>query len=457
VRVAGVRVAQLARRPVDHAVEGGDEHLGRRQLVAERVEQVVDRARRVARRLRVNGRRAHGQRHDERRAVAMARHVADHHAGARRTEPEEMIEVAADAFRGQHARRHLRFRRDDRRARQQPHLEVVRELHLLRELLLRERLPHQPRVLDGGADLRRDGRDELLVAGAELLARAAIRQIDDAERLAAVGCGPHDRHGEHAAASIGALAVVFLLARVDDDRVLRAEHARRHAPRIADGDPRRLLQRRAEHRDRVQRVGWFVVHEDRRAPRAHRLRDLDQDGRGGLLQRHGAAEDLADRVEEVDLLVALGQLVRGVLHLERRLEVLRDDGRQELQVGLERAGLRAWSHQEPRAARAGDAGDELRPARVVVPRRGPAWGKRVECRRRRVPRHRRGAHERLARVRLAPHGGLAARRLVEGGEDGVEVRHGCGALLGTASALVRRGAASGAPRCRGRRSAPRGS
>ena len=69
--------------------------------------------------------------------------------------------------------------------------------------------------------------------------------------------------------------------------------------------------------------------EHDRAPRADSLRDLGEDRLRRLLERYGASEDLADRVEEIDLLVALGELVRGVLDLERGLEILGDDGKEE--------------------------------------------------------------------------------------------------------------------------------
>ena len=94
---------------------------------------------RIVRRLRVDRGRAHRQRHDQRRAVAVARHVADHHARPARAQPEEVVEVAADALGGDDAGRHHRLGRDDLGAREQPHLEVVRELHLVHEPLLRER------------------------------------------------------------------------------------------------------------------------------------------------------------------------------------------------------------------------------------------------------------------------------------------------------------------------------
>src|SRR6185437_8463298 len=60
----------------------------------------------------------------------------------------------------------------------------------------------------------------------------------------------------------------------------------------------------------------------RRSARADRLGDFDEDRLRGFVEGDRAAEDLADRVQQVDLLVPLGELVGGVLDFERRLEVL---------------------------------------------------------------------------------------------------------------------------------------
>ena len=107
--------------------------------------------------------------------------------------------------------------------------------------------------------------------------------------------------------------------------MLRAEDARAHAARIVDADRRNGGEIDAERGDGAQRIRRAVVHEHRRAPRADRLGDFAEDRLRRFVERDGAAEDLADRVEEIDLLVPLGELVRGVLHLERGLQVLRDD------------------------------------------------------------------------------------------------------------------------------------
>ena len=115
----------------------------------------------------------------------------------------------------------------------------------------------------------------------------------------------------------------------------------------------------ADRRDGLQRVGYTIVHENRAAPGADRFGDLLEDRRRRFLERHGAPENLRDRVEEVDLLVALGELVRGVLHLERRLQILSHDRAEEPRVALERR-LRhgRWSRDDPGFARPGDPRDD---------------------------------------------------------------------------------------------------
>ena len=59
MRMTRIRVQQLTPRPVDNAVERGDEHLCCRQLVADSREECVQRLSWVGGRLRMNGRGAH--------------------------------------------------------------------------------------------------------------------------------------------------------------------------------------------------------------------------------------------------------------------------------------------------------------------------------------------------------------------------------------------------------------
>jgi hypothetical protein len=103
------------------------------------------------------------------------------------------------------------------------------------------------------------------------------------------------------------------------------------------------------------------VNEDRRLARAYRLRDLGEDGCRRILESDGSAQDLADRIEKIDLLISLRQLGRRVLDLQRRLHELRDDGHQQIDVAV--FGLRvhvARPDGQPDLFRRMDAGDEQR-------------------------------------------------------------------------------------------------
>ena len=72
---------------------------------------------------------------------------------------------------------------------------------------------------------------------------------------------------------------------------------------------------------------------------------------GGLVQPHGAAEDFADGVEEVDLFEAVGQLI-GDLHRAPLGDVQHRHDREDLaEPGF---GIRAADQDEPEAARVGD-------------------------------------------------------------------------------------------------------
>ena len=115
VRMPGVREAQLFAARSITRVERRDEHLRHRELLAQRRHRAMQHLARIGRRLRVNRRRAHRERHDQRRLIAVARDVADHDPVRSRREPEEIVEIAADALRGNDARRDRRFGRDESR------------------------------------------------------------------------------------------------------------------------------------------------------------------------------------------------------------------------------------------------------------------------------------------------------------------------------------------------------
>src|SRR5207302_6593737 len=66
----------------------------------------------------------------------------------------------------------------------------------------------------------------------------------------------------------------------------------------------------AARRNDAQHVRFRVVHEQRGAARPHHRRDFVQDPLRRLVQPDRVTEDLADRVDQIDLLVALRQLRR---------------------------------------------------------------------------------------------------------------------------------------------------
>ena len=88
---------------------------------------------------------------------------------------------------------------------------------------------------------------------------------------------------------------------------------------------------------------------------------LARDGLGGLLELDGLAQDLADRVEEVDLLVAAGQLFGQKRALPLGVEQRADDRQQAGRRRLERR-LRQPADLEPEAL---DLVDRLEPDAAV--------------------------------------------------------------------------------------------
>ena len=119
-------------------------------------------------------------------------------------------------------------------------------------------------------------------------------------------------------------------------------------------------------RHRAEHSGGLVEHHDRRPAGAHHRAHLAHDGLRRLLQPDGLPQDLADGVEEIDLLVAAGQLLGEVGALPLGVEQ-RPDHRQHplgagAQLGLGIAA--ATSSQKPSTSL-----DRLEPGRA---RR--AWG-----------------------------------------------------------------------------------
>src|SRR5204862_252273 len=148
---------------------------------------------------------------------------------------------------------------------------------------------------------------------------------------------------------------------------------------------------------------------------------LGEYGARGFLERNCAAEDLTDRVEEIDLLVPFRQFVPRLLDLECRLQVLRDDRHHEAHVALEiNLRHRAWTEPEPGPARARYGRDENLTAGGVHRGNSIRW-RGENCERRCVHRARLG-HDLPVRA-LSPHRGLALRRRAKRRQDSREVRH----------------------------------
>ena len=155
----------------------------------------------------------------------------------------------------------------------------------------------------------------------------------------------------------------------------------------------------------------------RRAPTVSET--SDENRLRGLVERHRATEDLADRVEEVDLLIALGELVRRVLDLERRLQILCDDREEKAHEYARRSTLGRGAGPTASHARRGPGTSGRRArrrsavahhARLVARRRKP-----VERRETRAST-RRGRPD-VGRPSLASRPRLRIRRVCECGED----------------------------------------
>ena len=331
--MAGVGEGDLPVVGVDDGVEERQVHLGRLELGDERA---VNAAEDLARRLLVrgvDGRRAHGERHDERGREAVARDVADHHPDPAAGETEEVIEVAAHRFGGNAARRHLRQPTELPERREELELEVVGELHLAHQPLLPKARRHQPAVLHRRADLAGDGADQLLVAGGEAFAAGQPTQVDDPDGAALpLGRRIADRDGKEGRAGIrerrGDAAARELVVRLEDDGASLAEDRGGDGVVIRD-EYRPALAGHPDRGHQVELVALGVVEPERRALDAERPRDLGKDRSRRGFQRDHRSEDLADGVEQRDFLVALRELAAEEARLRLLLEQAGDDEGEE--------------------------------------------------------------------------------------------------------------------------------
>jgi len=101
----------------------------------------------------------------------------------------------------------------------------------------------------------------------------------------------------------------------------------------------------------VKPVHPWIVDPQRASLGSHDVPDLAENRRGTAVHVERRAERLADRVQEVDLLEPLGQLVREELDLAGRLESLGERGRERRRdrfggraLGLEDLELELRAH-----------------------------------------------------------------------------------------------------------------
>ena len=391
VRVAGAGIRQPAGERIEHAVEHAEVHLGLGELGGEAVEQRAQRLVRRDRRGGVDAGGGHHQRHHQRRGEPVRGDVAQHDADTPAAQPREGVEVAADRLGGQASGGHLGVPVQHRGRRQQLELEIVGQLQLPAEPLLAQIALHQARVLDRGADLVGDGRDELAVARREAVAADAVGEVDDADAAhrqsrGAVGDGDAEVGPSLVAAIVAAVAGdVGRLLGVVDDGALLAEHLRRDRAVVVHPHRPQALQLEPARRDGAQHAGDVVEHHDGRPLRADHGAHLAHDGPGRLLELHRLPQDLADRVEEIDLLVAARQLLGDEAALPLAFEQGGDDrchpvGRDARRLFVARVRPRARS---PRGSPAGRA-RRSRSASAPGPTRAEWSGSSPDPRRRRA-------------------------------------------------------------------------
>ena len=218
-----------------------------------------------------------------------------------------MVEVAPHLLRRLHFRGHLAQPKLIDRLKQ-PHLKVVGQLHLVRHPVPRPALAEQSMILERRADLAGDGGQQLAVPGREGAASPAPEQVDDTDRarlprLRRVLDGHQKgRFG----AQVGGGRRMPAVAAGADDRLPLPEHPRgEHFPR---GIKRPVQSGDSFGRDLVQQSVPGIVDPQRPAARSQNVAYLVEDDPCGLSQLQDRTQDLADRIEQVDLLVAGGQL-----------------------------------------------------------------------------------------------------------------------------------------------------
>jgi hypothetical protein len=187
----------------------------------------------------------------------------------------------------------------------------VRELHLANDPLLAETVGHETAVLDSGADLAGDSRDQLLVPGGKVVLDRSTDQIDHADRsgIPVRRCvAEGDRHE-----GVGIVPVRrrrfagIYIAAFEDLGAPLAEDGRSDRGAIVEADRSCLLA--AAHRcNELEVIQLGVVNPECCAPDSHRIDDFTKDRFGCLLEGDDRSEHLADRIEEGDFLVTFGEL-----------------------------------------------------------------------------------------------------------------------------------------------------
>jgi hypothetical protein len=284
----------------------------------------------------------HDERHDQCGRETVGRHVAEHDANASPSQPAEGVEIATDRVGGQASRGNFGISLKHGRRREQFQLKIVGQLQLTLEPLLLQIALNQPGILHRCANLIGHCAHQLTIIQREAIPPDPIGQIDNAyaTKLAARR-GITDGDADE---GLPAIAPVIAAVRRRRDRVDRIEGDDALFAKDAGRDRALIVHLygpqpfgiEAAGADCAQRPTGFVVHHDRGTAGADYGADLARDDLSGLLQPHGTAQNLADRIEKIDLLVAPGQLLGHSRPLpfdfQQRTENRSDAGSGTLQV-----------------------------------------------------------------------------------------------------------------------------
>ena len=171
-----------------------------------------------------------------------------------------------------------------------------------------------------------------------------------------------DRHAEERLApvssrGVGSRRVGAWIGGIVRDHPPLAIHPRRDRALVVHADRLQPVEPEAPRRHGPQHAGRLVEHHDRRAPGADHGAHLARDRLGGLLEPHRLSQDLADRVEEVDLLVPAAQLLGEEDHAAARHRAACPPAGSTIAAPRARA-LRLAGHLEPESF---DLTDRLEP------------------------------------------------------------------------------------------------